>query len=143
MKRIKDLRTRGIGTHGVRADASVGDAVREFLDKNVSALIVYDDHKMVGIFTKNDLVRACGASPNSVQDLKVAEYMKTDVFTTTVDANLDDVMTIMIEKGFRHVPVLEGDTVVGMVTSMDILMIQASELGYERDELMRYIRGSY
>ena len=49
MQRIKDLRTRGIGTYGIQADASVHDAVREFLDKDISALVVYDGSELVGI----------------------------------------------------------------------------------------------
>ena len=48
----------------------------------------------------------------------------------------------MVEKGSRHVPVLEGDEVVGMVASSDILLHQKSQLGSERDELVRYIQGS-
>ena len=142
MKRIKDLRTRGIGTHGIQQESSVEDAVREFLVKDVSALVVYDGEKMVGIFTRNDLVRCCGDHPDGIRGLKVGDYMKTDVFTTTVDANLDDVMEIMLKKGFRQVPVLEGDKVVGMVTSIDILVHQKSHLGDERAALLRYIEGS-
>ncbi len=95
MKRIKDLRTRGIGTHGIQQESSVEDAVREFLVKDVSALVVYDGEKLVGIFTRNDLVRCCGDHPDGIRALKVGDYMKTDVFTTTVDANLDDVMEII------------------------------------------------
>ena len=143
MKRIKDLRTRRVGTHGIQQESSVEDAVREFLVKEVSALVVYDGEKMVGIFTRNDLVRCCGDHPDGIRGLKVGDHMKTDVFTTTVDANLDDVMEIMLKRGFRHVPVLEGDKVIGMVTSVDILVHQKSHLGDESAALLRYIQGSY
>ena len=143
MKRIKDLKTRGVGTHGIQREASVEDAVREFLEKDISALVVYDGGKMVGIFTKNDLVRCCSCHPNEVRGLKVGDYMETGVFTTTVDADLDDVMKVMMDKGFRHVPVLEGNRVVGMVTSIDILVHQRAHFGEQRDELLRYIQGSY
>lgn len=143
MERIKDLKTRGIGTYDVQADASIEDAVLEFLDKCISALIVYDGKKMVGIFTKNDLVRCCASNPDGIRGLKVADYMKTNVLTTTVDADLDEVMETMVEKGWRHMPVVEGKRVVGMVTAADILIHQKRDLGQERDELLRYIRGSY
>jgi CBS domain-containing protein len=143
MKRIKDLTTRGIGTYGIAREASVRDAAREFVDKRVSALIVYDDEKMVGIFTKNDLIRCCADSVDGTGGCKVGDYMKTDLFTTTVDADLDDVMEVMLEKGFRHVPVLDGDRPVGMVTSTDILQHQTSDLGREKEHLVRYVQGCY
>ena len=142
MKRIKDLRTRGLGTHGIQQEASVEDAVREFLAREVGSLVVYDGKKLAGIFTKNDLVRCVGDHPDGIRGIKVGDYIKRNVFTATVDANLDEVMEAMVEKGFRHVPVLEGDEVVGMVTSIDILIHQKSHLGSERDELLRYIQGS-
>ena len=106
------------------------------------ALVVDDGKKLVGIFTKNDLVRCVGDHPDGIRGIKVGDYMQTNVYTTTVDANLDDVMEVMVEKGFRHVPVLEGDEVVGMVTSIDTLLHQKSHLGSERDELLRYIQGN-
>ena len=143
MKRIKDLKTRGVGTHGIQREASVEDAVREFFEKEVSALVVYDGEEMVGIFTKNDLVRCCSCHPDGTRGLKVGDHMETRVFTTTVDSDLDEVMKVMMDKGFRHVPVLEGNRVVGMVTSVDILVYQRTHLGAERDELLRYIQGSY
>ncbi len=143
MKRIKDLRTRKVGTHGIQREASVEDAVHELLDKEVGALVVYDGGKMVGIFTKNDLVTCCSCHPDGIRGLKVEDYMKTGLFTTTVDADLDDVMKVMIDNGFRHVPVLEGNRVVGMVTSIDILVHQRADLRGQRDELIRYIQGSY
>ncbi|MBW2243313.1 MAG: CBS domain-containing protein [Deltaproteobacteria bacterium] len=142
MKRIKDLRTRRLGTHGIQQEASVEDAVREFLTTDVSALVVYDGKKLAGIFTKNDLVRCVGDHPDGIRGINARDYMQTNVFTATVDADLDNVMEVMVEKGFRHVPVLEGDEVVGMVTSIDILVHQKSHLGSERDELVRYIQGS-
>jgi len=57
VKRIKDLRTRGLGTHGIQQESSVEDAVRELLATDLSGLVVYDGKKLVGIFTRNDLVR--------------------------------------------------------------------------------------
>jgi CBS domain-containing protein len=142
VKRIKDLRTRRLGTAGVQRESSVEDAVREFLATDLRALVVYDGKKLVGIFTRNDLVRCVGDHPDGIRSIKVSDYMKTNLFTATIDDNLDDVMEVMVEKGFHQVPVLEGDYVIGMVASSDILLHQKSHLGSERDELVRYIQGS-
>lgn len=143
MNRIKDLKSRSIGSHGIAHTASVIDAAREFVAKKISALIVYDVDKMVGIFTKNDLVRTCAEHPDGVATLKVRECMKTGVYTTTVDANLDDVAEVMIERGFRHVPVLEAGKVVGMVTHIDILLYERALLTEENIKMIRYVQGSY
>ena len=69
--------------------------------------------------------------------------MKMNLYTTTPDADLDDVMEAMVKRGFRHVPVLDGGRAVGMVTSQDILAHQNEILQVEREELVRYIQGSY
>ncbi len=144
MKRIKDLKTRAVGTHGISRDASVADAVREFIAKDISALIVYDGERLAGIFTKNDLMRCCARHPGEdIRELKVADFMKKDVFTASIHSNLEEVIDVMVKKGFRHVPVLDGDRVVGMVTPIDILVHQKGHLAGEHEELVRYIQGLY
>ncbi len=144
MRRVKDmLRSRRVAIQGIQQTASVQEAVAEFLDKKISALVVYDGEQLAGIFTKNDLVRCCNARPGDVGKLEVAEAMKTDLFTTTPDADLDDVMAAMVEREFRHVPVVEGDRAIGMLSSIDILAHQNEMLQVDRKDLIRYVQGSY
>jgi len=121
----------------------VVDAVALFLDKKIGALAVYEGEQLTGIFTKNDLVRCCAGHPDGVRELQISEVMKTNLYTTVPDADLDDVMEVMVTRGFRHVPVLEGRRAVGMVTSQDILAHQNEILQVERKELLGYIQGSY
>ena len=109
----------------------------------MSALIVYDGEALVGIFTKNDLVRCCARHPEGLAGLKVADHMKRDLYTAQIDARLEDVIDRMVRGGFRHVPVLDGGRVVGMVTPIDILVHQKGALAGEHEELVRYIQGSY
>ena len=143
MKRIKDLKTRRGGVHGISQDASIEQAVRKFLDTEVSSLVVYEGEKLVGIFTKNDLVRCCARHPDGIRDVRVAQYMKRKPHTASIHDNLDDVIEVMVAKGFRHVPVLEDGRAVGMVTPIDILEHQKGLLRGEREELVRYIRDGY
>ena len=140
MKRIKDLRTRRGGVQGISPDAFVEEAVRKFLDMDISALVVDDGKKLVGIFTKNDLVRCCAQHPDGIRKVKVAQYMKRNPYTASADQNLDDVIEVMLAKGFRHVPILEHGRAVGMVTPIDILEHQKGLLRGEHEELIRYIR---
>lgn len=142
MKRITDLKTRRGGVQGVSQDASVEEAVRKFLDTDVSSLVVYDGEKLVGIFTKSDLVRCCARHPDGIRKVKVAQYMRRNPYTASVQENLDDVIEVMVTKGFRHVPILEDGRAVGIVTPIDILEHQLGLLRGEHEELVRYIKGS-
>jgi len=143
MKRIKDLKTRQGGIHGISHEASVAEAVRKFVEADVSCLAVYEDEKLVGVFTKNDLVRCCARCPERICDLKVADHMKHNPYVAQIDDDLDDIIEEMIKKGFRHVPVMENGRAVGMVTPIDILEHQRGLLRGENEELVRYIRGNY
>ncbi len=144
MKRIKHLKTRdGEGTHSISQDESVLDAANKFIDGNVGALVVYDGEKMVGIFTKNDLVRCCARHATGMDTLKIEQYMTRNPVTASIDDNLDDVTEMMIKKGFHHVPVTERGRAVGMLTPVDIVEYEKHLLDAENKELTRYIRGSY
>jgi CBS domain-containing protein len=137
------LQSRGVAIHGIQQTESVEAAAAAFIDKKISALVVYEGEQLTGIFTKNDLVRCCARHPDGVPKLRISEVSKTSLYTTTPDADLDDVMEVMVKKGFRHVPVLDAGRAVGMVTSQDILIHQNEILQVEREELLRYIQGSY
>jgi CBS domain-containing protein len=143
VKRIKDLTTRRGGVQSVAHDASVEEAARKFIDADVGSLVVYDGEKLVGIFTKNDLVRCVARHPDGIGDQKVSSHMKRNPYTASIHDDLDAVITKMIEGDFRHVPVLDGDRAVGMVTPIDILEHQKGLLAGQHEELVRYIRGSY
>ena len=143
MKRITDLKTRRGGVQSVSQDSSVEEAVRKFIDTDVGSVVVYDGEKLVGIFTKNDLVRCCAQHPEGIRKVKVAQYMRRNPYTASVQQNLDDVIEVMVAKGFRHVPILEHGRAVGMVTPLDILEHQMGLLRGEHLELVRYIQGSY
>ena len=144
MRRVVSLmNSRDFVIHGIQQTQTVEDAVAMFLDKKISALVVNEGEQLTGIFTKNDLVRCCAEYPDGVRGLEISEVMKTGVETTTPDADLDDVMEKMEKQGFRHVPVVDGDRAVGMVTAQDILSRQNELLQVEREELRRYVQGSY
>lgn len=143
MKRIRDLKTRSGGVQGISQDASVEEAVHRFLEADVSSLAVYDGEKLVGIFTKNDLVRCCARHPDGIRELKIGQHMKRNPYTADIHDDLDVVIEVMIERGFRHVPVMEEGRAIGIVTPIDILEHQRGLLRGQNEELVRYIRGSY
>ena len=123
--------------------ATVAEAAREFIAHDISSLVVSDDGGIAGLFTKNDLTRCCAERPGALSETRVGEYMETGVFTTTPDADLDDLIRTMILQGFHHVPVTEDRRVIGMITYADILASECSRLHGEEEDLVRYIQGIY
>jgi CBS domain-containing protein len=127
----------------IAPQASVADAARAFVEHGVSSLLVVEGGKLLGLITKNDLTRCCAEQPTSLQRAAVSDYMQTELYTTTPDVDLDELVRTMVQRGFHHVPVLEGETPVGMVTHGDILASECSRLHGEENELLAYIQGIY
>lgn len=119
------------------------EAAQAFLDKDASALVVFSDDNVGGVFTKNDLVRQFLKQAGEFQGKTVGQCMTADFFATTPDANLDSVFAEMLRRGVRHVPVFEGKRPIGMISSLDILVHQKSSVEFENEQLMRYIYGQH
>ena len=137
------IRLKGHQVHTIQKMTTVVEAARAFLEKKVSSFLVADGDQVIGIFTKNDLVRSAVNRPEGFGDLAVDSLMTAGPFTTTPDADLEDVFSQMVERGFRHVPVLDDGKAVGMITSIDILVHQKEAISFDNKELMKYIFGSY
>jgi len=144
MNRVSELiHTQGHEVHRIGKEASFTEAAREFLDKEVSALLVYDGTEVAGIFTKNDLVRSCCAQGPEVGDRLVGSAMSTNLFSVPPDAEIEDVLAEMVRDNRHHVPVMDGGKAVGMLTPLDILLHQKDTMAFKNQELVRYITGSY
>ena len=136
------LHTKGHEVRGIQKSMTVAEAAKAFLERDGSSLLVYDNNKLAGIFTKNDLVRCC-VRDKACWDQPVSAVMTPDLFTVPSDATLEDVFEEMVRRGLHHVPVMDGDRAVGMLTPTDVLLHQKGTLDFENQELMRYITGSY
>ncbi|MFB6130025.1 MAG: CBS domain-containing protein [Salinigranum sp.] len=114
-------RVMSTDVHSVDADASVRDAARTMLEHDIGSVVVVDGaNHLRGILTTTDFVKITAeGSPTS--ETPVSTYMSTDVVTTTVNDSIRDVADLMVERGFHHVPVVDGtEGVVGMITSTDL-----------------------
>ena len=144
MERVSDvIRLKGHGVYGIGKDASMREAAQAFLDKDMSALLVFRGDAVAGIFTKNDLLRQYLKRTEEFESTTVGQCMTTDFFATTPDANLESVFAEMLRRGVRHVPVFEGKRPIGMISSLDILIHQKSSVEFENEQLMRYIYGQH
>lgn len=105
----------------IEPEATVQQAVRRLHEKKIGALVVMEDERLVGIFSERDLVRLVATRGAQSLDLTVREVMTSQVFGVKPCTTVDECMALMAEKGFRHVPVMDGRTVLGVVSNRDVV----------------------
>lgn len=150
METVKDILTaKGHEVISLGPDATLLEALEMMADKNVGAILVLDPQGAVlGIFSERDFTRKIIIRGRTIEATKVREIMTSRVLYVGLDTTTTDCMNLMTEKRVRHLPVLEGDKPVGIISIGDVvkailreqeLMIhrQASEIG----QLERYISG--
>ena len=112
---------KGRQVYTIGRGATVTEAVREMNQKGIGALVVMDENRPIGIFTERDvLVRIVDADRDPALT-RVGEVMSRGLLTVTSDWHVDEAMQLMTERRHRHLPVLEGDELVGMLSIGDIL----------------------
>jgi CBS domain-containing protein len=142
--RIRDvLRRKGKDVYSVGPLATVIDAVNVMNDHHVGSVLVVEGGYPVGIFSERDvLVRVVAAHRDPRQTL-IRDVMTTRLHTATPDDTLLDVMRLMTERRCRHVPVMEGELLLGLVSIGDITKATQHNLRQEVRELSSYIGGPY
>ena len=123
--------------------ATVIDAVNVMNDHHVGSVLVIEGGFPVGIFSERDvLVRVVAAHRDPRQTL-VRDVMTTRLYTASPDETLLDLMRLMTERRCRHVPVMEGETLLGLVSIGDVTKATQRNLRLEVRELSNYIAGPY
>ena len=125
----------------VSPEATVFDAIKIMADKNIGALLVMADDKLVGVFTERDYTRKIALHGKSSRDTRVAEIMTGNVLTISPDDYLEDSMRLMTENRVRHLPVVEGTKVMGIISIGDLVNWIISTQSAEIEQLEQYIAG--
>jgi CBS domain-containing protein len=126
----------------VKPDATVRDLIALLAEHNIGALVVSVDGASVdGIVSERDVVRRLHAD-EAVLDSPVSAIMSVDVQTCEGDATVNDLMQVMTERRFRHIPVVEGSRLTGIMSIGDVVKHRMSELQFERDQLDSYVHSS-
>ena len=139
------LHTKGAEVATVTPGTSVADAVGLLRDRNIGALVVTavdDDRRVAGILSERDIVRALGSDEAATAEVvrgPVETLMTPTVATCTPGDSVDDVMRLMTERRVRHVPVLEGDRLAGIVSIGDVVKSRIDELQTEAHTLHEYL----
>ncbi len=115
------LNRKGNSFWFIEPEATVQQAVNRLNEKKIGALIVMDDERLVGVFSERDLVRLVATQGPASLDLTIGEVMTTQVFGVKPSTTVDECMALMSDKGIRHVPVLDGKVVLGVVSNRDVV----------------------
>ncbi|HPT51429.1 MAG TPA: CBS domain-containing protein [Accumulibacter sp.] len=120
---------------------SVYQALSVMAYNNVGAVLVLDQGKLVGIFSERDYARKGILQGKASKDTPVRELMTARVYYVTLDRSVDECMAIMTDRHFRHLPIIEDDQVVGIVSIGDVVKETISAQQFIIDQLEKYITG--
>lgn len=121
-------------------ETTVDAAARSMAQRGVGAVMVIEDRKLVGIFTERDAVFRVIAQGRDVQTTRLREVMTPAPITVDPDKSFGYALLLMHEKGFRHMPVLEGDSLVGIVSARNALDPDLEEFIHEVNRRKQFLR---
>ncbi len=141
--KVRDiLRKKGSEIISISPTATVLDALKLMAQHNVAGVLVLDGEKLAGIFTERDYARKIVLKGKTSADSKVSEVMVTELVTITPDDDTTRCMRLMTDKSIRHLPVLEGGKLVGLVSIGDIVKAVIEEQQSTIEHLEKYITGT-
>ena len=120
-------------------DAPVIDAIRLMAEKRIGAVVVMQGGRLVGILSERDYARKIVLQGRSSKDTPVRDIMTCDVISVGLNDTADHCMQMVTDKRIRHLPVLDGDHVLGVVSIGDLVKAVIEDQQLELDQLQRYI----
>ncbi len=136
------LRKKGYGYHGIGPAATAYDALEVMAEKNVGALLVVDGRQLIGVFSERDYARKVILRGRSSKNTTVREVMTGTPITVDPAMTLRDCMVLMTHNRVRHLPVLDNDVLLGVVSIGDVVNAIISEQESTIEELQEYIAGT-
>jgi CBS domain-containing protein len=133
------LNRKGSDVATIAPSASVLDAARLMTERGIGGVPVVHDGAMVGVFTERDILRRVVVALRDPASTPVADVMTTPVLTCTRETTVDECTALMTERRMRHLPVVDGSGLCGIVTIGDILALRTAEQEAAIAELNRYI----
>ncbi len=142
MKTVANILTaKGHDIFEVAPDASVFEALRIMADKNVGALVVIEGGTLVGILSERDYARKVVLEDRRSPETPVSQIMTAEVTTVGPESSVEDCMELMTERHIRHLPVIQDDQLVGVISIGDVVKTMIADLAAMVDQLDSYIRG--
>lgn len=134
--RIRDiLSSKGMEVISVSGNLTVTEAVAKMVKRNIGALIITEDGCPSGMFTERDVLK-CWHDKEKVQDVPVREVMSRGIRVVHMDDTVQDAMSVMVQKGIRHLPVVDGERIRNVLSIRDIINAHVTDLTAE----VRYLK---
>ena len=133
------LSEKGSAVVSITPDTSVFDALKVMNEKNIGAVLVMEDEELVGIFSERDYARKVILAGRSSKITEVKELMTCKVYCIDPSRTIQDVMELMNEHRFRHVPVMESEKVIGVLSSGDVMRGVVAEQKNTIESLETYL----
>ena len=137
------LSEKGHEVWSTSPNITVFEALKSMSDKGVGALVVLENLKVVGVFSERDYARKVILKGKSSKDLPVKEIMTRRVFCVKPENTTEECMALMTEKHIRHLPVVLGDELVGIISIGDVVKAIISQQEFVIEQLENYITGAY
>ena len=142
MKTVRDvLKAKGGVVFAAEPDDTVYHALTIMAEQNIGALLVREGARVVGIFSERDYARQVILKGKASKDTPIRDVMTARVVFVRPEQNIEECMALMTDKHIRHLPVLDGDTLIGLVSIGDVVKAVISEKEFLIAQLEHYISG--
>ncbi len=135
------LRAKANAIFSITPDTIVYEALELMVEKNVSALVVMENEKLAGIFTERDYARKVILMGKASKETRIGEIMTEDPITVSPESTIDDCMRLMTNKFIRHLPVVSGDKLIGIISIGDVVKFIIEEQKFIIENMEHYITG--
>lgn len=142
MTTLRDIiRKKGEEVYSISPEATVFEALKMMADYNTGALLVISEGRVKGILSERDCVRRVDLHGRNSRETRVAEIMTSKVLYAQANQSIEECIAIMIDKNIRHLPVFDGDQLVGLISARDALKEMVDEQKFVISQLEHYITG--
>ena len=125
----------------IDASATVFEALEKIVERNVGSILVTDGVEVVGIMTERDYLRKIAVKGRTSRETKVSEIMTSPLVYVAPETTIEETMAIMTDRRIRHLPVVENDDVIGILSIGDVVKFQSREQSFQIQYLTEYISG--
>ncbi len=136
------LKRKGSEVWSTSPDASVYEALQLLAEKNIGALVVLQDGELVGVISERDYARKVILHQKTSMKTPVKEIMTEEVIMVGTGSTVEEAMALMTDKRIRHLPVVEGEKIVGVVSIGDLVKAIIADQEFTIDQLAKYISGT-
>ena len=135
------LEAKGSEVWSTSPDASVYEALQLLAEKNIGALVILRDGKLAGVVSERDYARKVDLNGKTSVKTPIKEIMTEEVITVGIGSTVEEAMALMTGKRIRHLPVVEGEDIVGVVSIGDLVKAIMADQEFTIDQLEKYISG--